>query len=201
MSNPFKYGGLVSGEYFFNREKEKAELHQAIEEALNVFLYAPRRYGKSSLALEVLREARERGCICVYLDLLKAPTKQRFLELYAREISKSMTTKFEERLNFCKKTFSRFIPKISLKTGEIPEVEFEVTWSTQTEGIVSEEGIDLPRKITKEENKRVVVVFDEFPEIINYDGKRFEGELRAFIQRHEDVCYIFTAVSGDYSSR
>lgn len=192
MINPFKYGELVSGEYFFNREEEKKELHQAVKSAMNVFLYAPRRYGKTSLVIEVLREVRQNKDICIYLDLLKSPTKQKFLELYAREIAKSVTTKLDEAINFCKKTFSRFIPRITLKAGKSPEIEFEVSWTRQTEDIVSEEIIDLPQKIAKERGKRVVVVFDEFPEITNYNGKRFEGELRSFIQNHQDICYIFT---------
>jgi hypothetical protein len=192
MTNPFKYGELVTGEYFFNRKREKIELHQSIKSAMNVFLYAPRRYGKTSLVLEVLREVRQKKDICIYLDLLKAPTKQKFLELYAREIAKSVTTKFDEAINFCKKTFSRFIPKITLKAGNIPEIEFEISWTRQTEDIASEEIIELPQKIAKQRKRRAVVVFDEFPEISNYDGKKFEGELRSFIQKHPDVCYIFT---------
>lgn len=192
MTNPFKYGELVTGEYFFNREEEKAELHQAIKSAMNVFLYAPRRYGKTSLMLKTLNEAEDKKSICIYLDLIKAPTSRKFLELYAREIAKSVTTKLDETLNFCKKTFSRFIPKIILKTDKIPEIEFEISWTREMEDVVSEEVIDLPQKIAQQKRRRVVVVFDEFPEISQYNGKKFEGVLRSFIQRHHDVCYIFT---------
>ncbi len=192
MQNPFKYGEVVSGEYFFNREKEKAELFQAIASTINVFLYAPRRYGKTSLVLEVLKEVKKKGQICIYFDLLKAPNKHKFLELYAREIAKSVTRRIDETISFCKRAFSRFIPRITLKAGKMPEVEFDISWTSETEEIVSEEVIELPQKIAKQRKRKVIVVFDEFPEIANYNGKEFEGQLRSFIQRHQDVCYIFT---------
>jgi len=67
MKNPFKYGEVVTGEHFFNREREKAELIQAITSTMNVFLYAPRRYGKTSLVLEVLREVEKKRIICITL--------------------------------------------------------------------------------------------------------------------------------------
>jgi len=192
MKNPFKYGEVVTGEHFFNREREKAELIQAITSTMNVFLYAPRRYGKTSLVLEVLREVEKKRIICVYLDLLRAPNKRKFLEIYAREIAKSITTTIDETITFCKRAFSRFVPKITLKADKIPEIEFEISWRRETEEVASEEVIELPQKIAKQKKKRIVVVFDEFPEIANYNGKEFEGQLRSFIQRHKDVCYIFT---------
>ncbi len=182
----------MSGEYFFDREKEKEELHQIIESAMNIFLYGPRRYGKTSLILEVLKERRKDQEISIYLDLLKAPTKRKFLELYAREIAKAVTTKFDEALNFCKRTFSRLIPRIVFKANNIPEIEFEASWTRETETAVAEEVLALPEEIAQKKGKRVVVIFDEFPEITNYDGEKFEGELRSFIQNHENVSYIFT---------
>ncbi|HCJ67683.1 MAG TPA: ATP-binding protein [Elusimicrobia bacterium] len=191
-TNPFKYGEIVSGEFFTDRLKEKEELFKAIKSGLNVFVYAPRRYGKSSLLLEVLQEAKKQKYICVYLDLLKAPTKQKFFELYARELAKSTTTRIDEALKFCKQVFTRFIPKIVLKPDKSSDLEFEVSWSKETETAISEEVLELPQKIAKQKKCRVVVVFDEFTEITNYNGEKFEGLLRAFIQHHSEVSYIFT---------
>ncbi len=49
MSNPFKYGTVVSGEDFANRDKELRELASRLKETVRIFLVAPRRYGKTSL--------------------------------------------------------------------------------------------------------------------------------------------------------
>ncbi len=47
--NPFKYGKIVSGAYFYNRKTELARIKSTLSGGNNLVLYAPRRYGKSSL--------------------------------------------------------------------------------------------------------------------------------------------------------
>ncbi len=54
-----------------------------------------------------------------------------------------------------------------------------------------EEVYELPEKIAKDYKKRVVVIFDEFQEISQFNGKQFEKKMRSFIQHHNEVCYIF----------
>ena len=49
--------------------------------------------------------------------------------------------------------------------------------------------MNLPEKI--EGNKRWVVVFDEFQEINKLNGESFEKQLRAAIQFHKNVSYVF----------
>jgi len=40
MSNPFKYGTVVSGEDFANRDKEVRELSSRLKETVRIFLVA-----------------------------------------------------------------------------------------------------------------------------------------------------------------
>jgi predicted AAA+ superfamily ATPase len=47
--NPFKYGGVVKGKYFYNRTKEIQQLKSDIKSGNNLILFAPRRFGKTSL--------------------------------------------------------------------------------------------------------------------------------------------------------
>ena len=48
--------GLATDQMFCNREKERNELKQIIEQHEHVVLVAPRRYGKTSLMMQVLKE-------------------------------------------------------------------------------------------------------------------------------------------------
>lgn len=47
--NPFKYGKIVSGEFFYDRREELQRIKETLKGGNNLVLYAPRRYGKSSL--------------------------------------------------------------------------------------------------------------------------------------------------------
>lgn len=58
MTNPFQFGGVVSGDAFCNREKEQADLLRAMENSEKMFVFSERRYGKTSLVRAVLRRLR-----------------------------------------------------------------------------------------------------------------------------------------------
>ena len=49
--------------------------------------------------------------------------------------------------------------------------------------------LDLPQKLS--ENKHYYIIFDEFQEINKLNGDNFEKQLRAVIQNHINVSYIF----------
>jgi ABC-type arginine transport system ATPase subunit len=50
-TNPFTYGALALDDAFTNRETELRDLVADMENGQDVVLYAPRRYGKSSLVI------------------------------------------------------------------------------------------------------------------------------------------------------
>ena len=56
-TNPFVYGKEVSGENFYDRKEDFEMLVSTLAGgSANVVLYAPRRYGKTSLAKKALEE-------------------------------------------------------------------------------------------------------------------------------------------------
>ena len=56
-TNPFTFGGLALDAAFTDREAELEELAADMRNGQDVVLYAPRRYGKSSLVLRAAQEA------------------------------------------------------------------------------------------------------------------------------------------------
>jgi AAA+ ATPase superfamily predicted ATPase len=66
MANPFKYGTVVSGDDFADRQKELKELAVKLKETVRIFLLAPRRYGKTSLIKGVLNRLKKKGFLVVY---------------------------------------------------------------------------------------------------------------------------------------
>ena len=69
MENPFKYGGVVRGAYFADRQTELAELAREMENLNRVFLVSPRRYGKTCLLANLLDRLEGQGVGTAYLDL------------------------------------------------------------------------------------------------------------------------------------
>src|SRR5471032_3077726 len=85
-TNPFTFGDLALDEAFTDREDELRELVSDMRNGQNVLVYAPRRYGKSSLVLRAAQEAMESNALVGYCDLMKTPTKERFAAALAKTI-------------------------------------------------------------------------------------------------------------------
>lgn len=100
--NPFKYGQIVSGDYFADREKEIEEIKLDLLSGQNLIIYSPRRYGKTSLILKILEELRQRKLICIYVDLFKVFSKLRFAEVYSAGIAREISTRRRDFLQVFK---------------------------------------------------------------------------------------------------
>ena len=74
MSNPFVFGVPVEGVRFTNREKEKKEILDSLMAGQNLILFAPRRYGKSSLLREVIRGLDKGKFLTLWIDVSEVST-------------------------------------------------------------------------------------------------------------------------------
>ena len=76
--NPFKYGGVVSGEFFYNRVDDVKRIKADIQNGNNLIIYAPRRYGKTSLIIKILSELEKKSINTIYIDFLTLLIKRNF---------------------------------------------------------------------------------------------------------------------------
>ena len=67
MKNPFVFGKVVNKKNFCNRKEEIKQLKEYINNTFSVWLFAPRRYGKTSLIKQVFKETKKIKTI--YFDL------------------------------------------------------------------------------------------------------------------------------------
>ena len=99
MENPFVYGKIVRGKYFADRKAEIAELINDITSDQNVIVFSPRRYGKTSLILEVLDRLKVEGLLNFYLDLFKVMSQETFIAAYAKEVARLQGEQFDGAKN------------------------------------------------------------------------------------------------------
>ncbi|KAF5430937.1 hypothetical protein C5S39_06750, partial [Candidatus Methanophagaceae archaeon] len=66
MKNPFRYGEVVTGDDFADRETELKELTRDLKAGQTIFLISPRRYGKTSLIMNVLDTLQNEGFYTAY---------------------------------------------------------------------------------------------------------------------------------------
>jgi hypothetical protein len=88
-SNPFKFGKIVYDKHFYNRKNELRKIISTLSSGNNIALYAPRRYGKSSLIAKALNELEKEGYICIHFDFMSVYSQKTFIENYSRKILNS----------------------------------------------------------------------------------------------------------------
>src|SRR5919198_3255066 len=97
-NNPFQFGPLALDEGFTDREDELAELLADMRNGQDVLVYAPRRYGKSSLVLTAAQQAVAGGTLVGYCDLLRITTKERFAGALAKTIHRDVDSAASQAL-------------------------------------------------------------------------------------------------------
>lgn len=190
MRNPFHYGGVVSGESFCNRTREAADLRRSIENAEKLFVYSERRLGKTSLIRKVLADLPVEEYLTVYIDLWPTDGETSFVLSCAKSFSEAMATSTDKLLHTAKTFFSRLVPSVSANDDGRPIITFGFDQKRPDIPLL-EEVLAMPAKAAQKEGKRIVVVFDEFQQILEYESDTVERLLRSTIQHQSDVAYIF----------
>ena len=188
-TNPFTYGTVVTGEHFANRKKELRELSGRLKETVRIFLVAPRRYGKTSLIQNVLGRLKRQKMLTAYVDLYWATSSREFMELYLSHVIRGSKSISQKAAHFLRDFLPRVRPHLGFDPNGNPELSLGISGEPPAEA--AEEVFNMPEQIAKDQGKRFVVVMDEFQEIVNFNGGALERQLRAAIQHHRNVSYLF----------
>ncbi len=189
--SPFAYGNTVSSTAFTNRENEVKRLKDNLLNGINTTIISPRRWGKSSLVEKVVSEIRKeypKEYRTVVIDLFTLGSQEEFLEMYAREVIKASSGKWQEWISYGKELFKKLIPRISM--GLDPENDFSLSFDWKDLRKHSEEILNLPETIGQKKGIKWIICLDEFQNISGYnDYENFEKKLRAVWQRQKNVAY------------
>jgi hypothetical protein len=186
--NPFSYGTIVKGEYFYDRHEECLRIVSTLSGGNNLVLFAPRRFGKTSLVFRAIEKLETLGYICVYFDFMPVYSRESFIESYAKAILTRQNS-LQKGVKKIATLIKGIRPKIVFDQSGKPEFTMDFTDDKLSEKTL-EDIIDLPESLASERN-RYIIVFDEFQEINNLNGENFEKLLRSKIQKQEHVNYLF----------
>jgi hypothetical protein len=190
VNNPFVYGKVVKGEQFVNRINERNELITEIENHTNIIMFAPRRYGKTSLIMQTFDDLhkKRKNFTGLYFDFYRINSREKFLNMLASVYAKNSGLTLEKLINVFRNTFKGIVPSISVDQMGNPSVELKLTQQVTNSSM--EEALNLPKKLA-DSGKLVAVLFDEFQEITALNGNDFQKELKSVLQYHNNVSYIF----------
>lgn len=188
--SPFIFGTIVSTLSFTNREKDASKLKSNLIGGTNTMLISPRRWGKSSLVEKVIGEINIQNpeVKTVIIDLFSVSTEEQFLEVFAKEVIKASTSKWQEWLSDSKDIFKKLIPKFSI--GLDPMTDFSLSFDWDEIKKNSDEILNLPETLAIKNNTKFIICLDEFQNLSSFrDFSNFEKKLRSYWQRQKSVTY------------
>ena len=178
--NPFKFGTVVDGPYFTDREDEVKQIASYINSENHLILISPRRFGKTSLVRKVVNESK-RQYIFLDMQIVLSP------EDFAAQLLKRIYRIYPVQKLKTYLQFFRLIPVVNINpvSGEA-EISFK---PGSKELSPLEDVLNLIDKLGKDRQK-LIVVLDEFQDIFRIDSG-LDRFLRSVIQNHRYVNYIF----------
>jgi AAA+ ATPase superfamily predicted ATPase len=192
VENPFVYGDVATGASFTNREDELRQLGSDIRSGQNVVIISPRRYGKTSLVVRAIDTVREDGVLAAYVDLFRTPSKLQFADHLASAIYGGLVAPFERVLQRAIDIFQQLPlrPRITVGDDGAPSFEFTAGQPMRDLDSTIEHLLGIPGRVARERRRRVVLVLDEFQEVLDIDP-HLPAMMRAVVQFQGDVAHVF----------
>lgn len=122
------------------------------------------------------------------MDVFSSRDPQDFCKIFADAIIKQTSTRVEEWIEVAKKFLSHLSPRINISPDPLSEIS--LSFGIAPSAIDIDSILDLPEKIAKAKNCRVVVCIDEFQQIGEYNQSiYFQRKLRTHWQHQQSASY------------
>ncbi len=191
-ANPFTVQQAVKGNRLADRQEELRRVKTALQQGRKLFLIGPRRFGKTSILLTAEEELRKKKFFVVLLNV-QSFTGIEALTAGIVGSAARFSGNLKRATTFTRDLFSRLNPSLAWNPAE---GTFEVSLGVKTpdpseQGPLLVEALNSLERLAGDSGQNVGVIFDEFQELLLLGGAGIEKQLRAAIQTHERVGYVF----------
>lgn len=192
MLNPFEFGRELSPDELVDREEELSVTTAAMLRGGKLFLIGPRRYGKTSILRAATDAAERQGAVVLRYDAEAFPTLDQLAARLLADTATRLTGSVEKAGTAIKEFFASVQPQASFDPAS-------GRWTVSI-GIAHADGGGVPlladvldgvERAAGKARAPVSVVIDEFQKVVEAGGADAEGQIRAAIQRHRHVGYVF----------
>lgn len=190
--NPFQFGRELGPTELVDRHDELALISEAIARHGKLFLIGPRRYGKTSILRVASALAEQVGATILRYDAQAFPAISDLAERIAADTVQRLTSSVDRAGKAVTDFFGSVRP-----TATYDPIEGKWTMSLAgtmhraSGGALLADVLDGVERAATKAKRPVAVIIDEFQEIVERGGPSAEAQIRAAIQRHTHVGYVF----------
>jgi hypothetical protein len=191
--NPFRFGALALDESFADREQERRELVSDVRNGQDLVIFAPRRFGKSSLAWSAVQALSAEGVLVAQVDLMTTPSKERLAAALAATIFEQIASPLERVRERALAPFRglRIQPTVTVDSQDGSfSFSFAIGQEPADVDATLERLLQLPAELGGARNRRTALVIDEFQEVVEIDA-RLPNLMRAVFQQQPEVAHVY----------
>lgn len=185
--NPFVVKGEIAPQYFCDRVSETERVLKTIPNGNNLVLISPRRMGKTGLIEHCFRQPELKEYYTFFVDILHTSSLREFTFIFGKEVFDKLLSKGKKMKKMLLQTMR------SLRGGfDIDPMTGNPTFGLQLGDIASANyTLEEIFQCLEQADRPCIVAIDEFQQITNYPEKNVEALLRSYIQRVQNVSFIF----------
>ena len=192
-ANPFRFGALARDASFTDRADEIAELLADARNGQDVVIFAPRRFGKTSLVDRVAQRLVRDRVLVGQVNLMRTPTKEKLAEKLAETVYEDIAGPLTRAKDFGARLFRglRITPTITVDP-ETGALSFGFGAGHHAEDVDATLGrlFELVAQVAAERDRPALLILDEFQEVIELDAQ-LPKLLRSVLQEQPDVAHFY----------
>lgn len=193
----YQVGKPVYGDLLIGRDQEVKLIKHLLLSGQSVAIIAPRRMGKTSLMLEIIRQIQDESSFIVNVDVFSTPD----IASLAKRISESVFSnrQLDKYFRLALTNIAEAFKNIRFKS-EIEDYSFILEFNSKAKTApfeLLEDSLKLIDHYAKKHQKQILAAFDEFGDIKKLDGEHIVKLFRSIVQHQENSSFLFT---GSYES-
>lgn len=181
---------LASGQAFCNRVDEQKNLKRNIIEARPTLISSPRRYGKTSLALQTISHSKLQYA---HFDFLSAVSINDIEKIILDGIG-DLLTRLEKGPRKALKIATDFFSGLNIKlVSDAAGLSIEINKSTNDPSKNILDILHRIEKLSQKYDKKIVLLFDEFQRLYQVaEDSSVESVMRQVAQKTKNISFIFS---------
>ncbi len=189
--NPFRFGTSLTREDLVDRVEEVQNVTQTLLDGARLFVIGPRRFGKTSILNVAKAEASARGVPTVLVNAEATLTLNDLAGELVAAIANALPMGLKERSLKVIEWFASLQPHVTYEptTDSISVGVTPINPDKDTPSLI--EVLGRANALAQERGIIIGIMIDEFQEISRREGIAAEKQLRACIQEHRHLAYVF----------
>ena len=190
-------GKPVYGNNLIGRDKELRLIKELIHAGQSIVIIAPRRMGKTSLMMELIRQLNDEDYFTCNIDVFSTSN----IASLAHRITESVfaNNKLDKYFRQAVSNITEAFKNLKFKS-EIEDYSFILEFNSKAKSApfdLLEDSLNLIDSYAAKNKKKMLAAFDEFGDINKLDGEHIVKLFRSVIQLQQNTTFLF---SGSYES-